>query len=131
MNDSAIIQVENLHKWFGLLHVLKGVSFAVQPSEVLVLIGRSGSGKSTLLRCLNFMEQPSAGSITVAGQTVVTGPGIRPGRQQILALRLSMGMVFQEFNLFPHMTALGNVIEGLITVKKMSREQASRLAKST
>jgi len=124
MNDNAIIHVEDLHKWFGLLHVLRGVSFSVQPKEVLVLIGRSGSGKSTLLRCLNFLEEPSSGVISVAGQTVQTRPGFHPDRQQILALRLSMGMVFQEFNLFPHMTALENVIEGLITVKKTPKEQA-------
>ncbi|HEX7976067.1 MAG TPA: amino acid ABC transporter ATP-binding protein [Anaerolineales bacterium] len=124
MNDNPIISVENLHKWFGMLHVLKGVSFCVQPREVLVLIGRSGSGKSTLLRCLNFMEEPSSGSISVAGQNVSIRPGMHPGHQQVLALRLSMGMVFQEFNLFPHMTTLDNVIEGLVTVKKVKREQA-------
>jgi polar amino acid transport system ATP-binding protein len=130
MNANTVIQVDNLHKWFGLLHVLKGISFTVQPREVVVLIGRSGSGKSTLLRCLNFLEEPSSGSITISGQTVVTRPGFRPERQQVLALRLSMGMVFQEFNLFPHMTALGNVIEGLITVKKMSKEQAIPIGNS-
>jgi ABC-type polar amino acid transport system ATPase subunit len=124
MNANPIISVENLHKWFGMLHVLKGVSFFVKPQEVLVVIGRSGSGKSTMLRCLNFMEEPSAGKITVAGQSVTLKPGMHPDRRQILTLRLSMGMVFQDFNLFPHMTTLGNVIEGLVTVKKMSREAA-------
>jgi ABC-type polar amino acid transport system ATPase subunit len=124
MNADPVICVENLHKWFGMLHVLKGVSFDVHTREVVVMIGRSGSGKSTLLRCLNFMETPSAGKISVAGQTVVLRPGVRPYKQQVLSLRLSMGMVFQDFNLFPHMTALGNVIEGLVTVKKMSRANA-------
>ena len=128
MNDNsdanAIIRVENLHKWFGLLHVLKGVSFSVQPQEVLVVIGRSGSGKSTMLRCLNFLEEPSAGMINVADQSVTVTPGKRMDHRQVLPIRLCMGMVFQEFNLFPHMTALENVIEGLITVKKMSRGQA-------
>jgi len=124
MNGDAIIQVEGLHKWFGMLHVLRGISFSVLLREVLVLIGRSGSGKSTLLRCLNFLEEPSAGVIQVAGERVATGPGLKPDREKVLALRMSMGMVFQEFNLFPHMTALGNVIEGLVTVKKMPREQA-------
>jgi ABC-type polar amino acid transport system ATPase subunit len=124
MNASPIICVEYLHKWFGMLHVLKGVSFCVYPQEVVVLIGRSGSGKSTLLRCLNFLEAPSSGSITIAGQSIRIKPGMRPKRQQVHAMRMSMGMVFQDFNLFPHMTALGNVIEGLVTVKKMSREGA-------
>ncbi|RPI22193.1 MAG: amino acid ABC transporter ATP-binding protein [Chloroflexota bacterium] len=123
-NGDDIIRVENLHKWFGLLHVLHGISFSVAPREVLVVIGRSGSGKSTMLRCLNFLEQPSSGKITIAGQSVVASPGTRMDQNKIIALRLSTGMVFQEFNLFPHMTALGNVIEGLMTVKKMSRDQA-------
>jgi polar amino acid transport system ATP-binding protein len=126
MNANTIIHVENLHKWFGLLHVLRGISFSVAPREVLVMIGRSGSGKSTLLRCLNFLEEPSAGTITIAGQSIVTGPGIHLNRKQVIAMRLSMGMVFQEFNLFPHMTALENVIEGLITVKKVPKGQAIR-----
>jgi ABC-type polar amino acid transport system ATPase subunit len=124
MNANSIIHVENLHKWFGMLHVLRGVSFTVQPREVLVIIGRSGSGKSTLLRCLNFLEEPSSGVIRVESQTIHTGPRVRVNRKQVLDLRLSMGMVFQEFNLFPHMTALENVIEGLVTVKKIPKGQA-------
>jgi ABC-type polar amino acid transport system ATPase subunit len=124
MSDNAIISVTDLHKWFGMLHVLKGISFSVQPKEVLVIIGRSGSGKSTLLRCLNFLEEPSSGTINVAGQSVITGPGIHLNHQKVVALRLNTGMVFQEFNLFPHMTVLENVIEGLCTVKKISKEQA-------
>jgi len=119
-----IIHVENLHKWFGMLHVLKGVSLAVMPREVVVLIGRSGSGKSTFLRCLNFLEEPSAGTITIDGLTVSAGSRVHASRSQIIALRLRTGMVFQEFNLFPHMTALENVIEGLVTVKRMPKEQA-------
>jgi ABC-type polar amino acid transport system ATPase subunit len=125
MNGKSLIQVENLHKWFGMLHVLKGVSFEVHPREVLVLIGRSGSGKSTLLRCLNFLEEPSSGTITVGEQSVSAAPGTKQDRQKVLAIRLQMGMVFQEFNLFPHMTAMENVIEGLITVKKMSKDEAT------
>ncbi len=124
MSAEPIVQVENLHKWFGMLHILKGVSFTVEPKEVLVLIGRSGSGKSTLLRCLNFLEEPSVGTITIAGQSITSGPGIAVDRQKVTALRLSTGMVFQEFNLFPHMTALENVIEGLITVKNIPKNQA-------
>lgn len=124
MNDNAVIQVENLHKWFGMLHVLKGVSFFVNEREVLVIIGRSGSGKSTLLRCLNFLESPSSGKITIANDTVVCEPGKIIKRQEILSLRLDTGMVFQEFNLFPHMTAIENVIEGLVTVKGMKVNDA-------
>ncbi len=124
MSDNDIIRVENLHKWFDLLHVLKGVSFSVTPKEVVVIIGRSGSGKSTLLRCLNFLEEPSAGTITVAGHTMTMGPGIHFDQGKAIDMRLNTGMVFQEFNLFPHMTALENVIEGLVTVKKMPKNQA-------
>jgi len=124
MNDNILIQVENLHKWFDMLHVLRGISFSVQSQEVMVLIGRSGSGKSTLLRCLNFLEEPSSGTISVGGVAVTCDPGERLDHQAVLATRLQTGMVFQEFNLFPHMTALGNVIEGLITVKKIPKEQA-------
>jgi L-cystine transport system ATP-binding protein len=124
MNDKPLIVVRDLHKWFSMLHVLKGISFEVTPKEVLVLIGRSGSGKSTLLRCLNFMEEPSSGTIKVGDEMVTAAPGLKQDSHKILAIRLQMGMVFQEFNLFPHMTAIENVIEGLVTVKKMPKDQA-------
>jgi ABC-type polar amino acid transport system ATPase subunit len=124
MSDNEIICVENLHKWFDLLHVLKGVSFTVAPKEVLVIIGRSGSGKSTLLRCLNFLEEPSAGLITIAGQSMTMGPGIRFDNKKAISMRLNTGMVFQDFNLFPNMTALDNVIEGLVTVKGIPKDKA-------
>jgi L-cystine transport system ATP-binding protein len=124
MSDNEIIRVENLHKWFDMLHVLKGISFTVAPKEVLVIIGRSGSGKSTLLRCLNFLEVPSSGTITIGDQAMSMAPGLRYNEQKAVSMRLNTGMVFQEFNLFPHMTALDNVIEGLVTVKKMSRNDA-------
>ncbi|OGO26881.1 MAG: polar amino acid ABC transporter ATP-binding protein [Chloroflexi bacterium RBG_16_54_11] len=119
-----MIRVQDLHKWFGMLHVLKGVSFSVAPKEVMVIVGRSGSGKSTLLRCLNFLEEPSSGTITIAGQSLNIVAGTRYDHNKAIAMRLNTGMVFQEFNLFPHMTALDNVIEGLVTVKKMPKEKA-------
>ena len=124
MNAEPIVTVENLHKWFGMLHVLQGISLSVLPREVVVIIGRSGSGKSTFLRCLNFLERPSAGTISIDGFSVTATPQRQPKREQITALRLQTGMVFQEFNLFPHMTALQNVIEGLVTVKRMPKDQA-------
>ncbi len=124
MNGNEVVRVENLHKWFGMLHVLRGVSFTVAPREVLVVIGRSGSGKSTMLRCLNFLEEPSSGSISIDGQSVLIKPGQHVNRNDVLALRLRTGIVFQEFNLFPHMTVIENVIEGLVTVKRMPKDKA-------
>jgi ABC-type polar amino acid transport system ATPase subunit len=124
MNDNAIVRVDNLHKWFGSLHVLRDISFFIEPQEVVVVIGRSGSGKSTLLRCINFLEEPSSGTITIAGRSVSAEPGKHLDRQNIVSMRLQTGMVFQEFNLFPHRTSLGNVIEGLLTVKRIPKEQA-------
>ena len=124
MNANSIISVESLHKWFGMFHVIQDVSFTVDPKEVLVIIGRSGSGKSTLLRCLNFLETPSSGKITIGDHAVTMGPGIKPNLKTIISLRLQTGMVFQEFNLFPHMTVMENVIEGLITVKRIPKDKA-------
>jgi polar amino acid transport system ATP-binding protein len=131
MNAEPIITVDKLHKWFGMLHVLQGVSLSVMPREVVVMIGRSGSGKSTFLRCLNFLEQPSAGTIAIDGLSVTATPQQQPKRQHITALRLRTGMVFQEFNLFPHMTALQNVIEGLSPLRRCPRIEPSPSVKST
>jgi ABC-type polar amino acid transport system ATPase subunit len=127
MSAEPIIKVEGLHKWFGMLEVLHDISFVVKPREVVVLIGRSGSGKSTLLRCLNYLETPSAGKITVDGVSVEAVPGKRADPAQVRALRMRSGMVFQDFNLFPHMTALENAIEGLVTVKKMDKSAAVKI----
>src|SRR5215204_5222789 len=124
---TAIIKISNLDKYFGRLHVIRNVSLDVQPREVVCLIGRSGSGKSTLLRCINFLEEPSHGSIEVDGVRVEGGEKGREHRQLIHDVRLKTGMVFQEFNLFPHMTVLENVIEGPVTVKGMDRGKATEL----
>jgi L-cystine transport system ATP-binding protein len=123
-----IINVQNLHKRFGNLEVLKGVNLRVAPREVVCLIGRSGSGKSTLLRCINFLEEPTQGMITVAGISVPAGERTSAHRQQIIELRERAGMVFQSFNLFPHKTVLENLIEAPMIVKGMAREQVIPIA---
>lgn len=123
-----IVKVDALDKYFGRLHVLKQVSIEVAPREVVCLIGRSGSGKSTLLRCINFLEEPSFGTIEVDGLTVKAGGKGKEHRQLVHDVRLKTGMVFQEFNLFPHMSVLENVIEGPVIVKGMDRAKAIQLA---
>jgi len=125
---APIVKISNLDKYFGRLQVLKNISVDIQPREVVCLIGRSGSGKSTLLRCINFLEEPSHGTIEVDGVKVKSNGKGKEHRQLIHDVRLKTGMVFQEFNLFPHMSVLDNVIEGPVTVKGMDRQQATALA---
>jgi len=120
----AIIKVRGLHKYFGPLHVIKGVDLDVTSGEVVVVIGPSGGGKSTFLRCLNFLEEPSAGVIEIDKLEINAEESLRRQRKRIQELRQKAGMVFQQFNLFPHMTALENVIEAPLTVKKMPRNEA-------
>jgi ABC-type polar amino acid transport system ATPase subunit len=124
---TPIVKISNLEKYFGRLHVIKNISLEVPERQVVCLIGRSGSGKSTLLRCINFLEQPSKGVIEVDGIEVHGGEKTRENRQLVHEVRLKTGMVFQEFNLFPHMTVLENVIEAPITVKGMDRQKAIQL----
>ncbi|MDA0243843.1 MAG: amino acid ABC transporter ATP-binding protein [Chloroflexi bacterium] len=124
---NPIVRITNLHKYFGTLHVLKDLSLTVDPAEVICIIGPSGSGKSTFLRCLNFLEQPDLGTVEVDGLVVEAGGSGRGYRDAIHDLRLNTGMVFQSFNLFPHFTALGNVIEGPVTVKGMGEKEAADL----
>jgi ABC-type polar amino acid transport system ATPase subunit len=114
---NEIIRVEGLTMAFGKNEVLRGINLAVAKGESIAIIGPSGSGKSTLLRCINRLEQPSGGKTTFEGKEVLLGTNMN-------ALRARMGMVFQHFNLFPHMTALGNVIEAPIHVLKIPRSQA-------
>ena len=122
-----IVKITDLDKYFGRLHVLKNISLDVEEREVVCLIGRSGSGKSTLLRCINFLEEPSHGTIEVDGVKVEGGEKGKEHRQLVHDIRLKTGMVFQEFNLFPHMTVLENVIEGPVIVKGMDKDEAIAL----
>jgi ABC-type polar amino acid transport system ATPase subunit len=122
-----IVKISNLDKYFGRLQVLKNIDLEVPERQVVCLIGRSGSGKSTLLRCVNFLEEPSHGTIEVDGVKVAAESKGKERRQLIHDVRLKTGMVFQEFNLFPHMTVLENVIEGPVTVKGMDKKQAIEL----
>ncbi|PKM71804.1 MAG: polar amino acid ABC transporter ATP-binding protein [Firmicutes bacterium HGW-Firmicutes-16] len=113
-----MIKVENLSKWFGKHKVLNNINITVVPGEVVVIIGSSGSGKSTLLRCINFLEKPQKGTINIDGTE------INCKSKNLHLVRRDVGMVFQHFNLFPHMTVMNNVIEGLTQVKKMNRQEA-------
>ncbi len=128
--QKPIVRVEHLTKRFGALDVLTNVNLEVAEGEVVCLIGRSGSGKSTLLRCINFLEEPDEGVITVGNITVPAGERTRAHRRQIIQLRMHVGMVFQSFNLFAHKTVLENLIEAPIIVKKMPRPDAIAIAES-
>ncbi|GGA36239.1 amino acid ABC transporter ATP-binding protein [Paenibacillus physcomitrellae] len=123
-----MIQIQNLHKSFGDLEVLKGIDLTLNQGKVLVIIGPSGSGKTTLLRCLNLLEMPDEGRLAVGDITLDFRAGARPKSKEVLALRKRTGMVFQSYNLFPHMTALENVMEAQVTVQRRSREEARRRA---
>ncbi|HSK53572.1 MAG TPA: amino acid ABC transporter ATP-binding protein [Clostridia bacterium] len=126
-----MVRLLGLEKYFGSNHVLRGCTLEIYPRETICLIGRSGSGKSTLLRCTNFLEEPTAGSVEVAGVRVEADPlhsRSRRHREEIRQIRLQAQMVFQEFNLFPHMTVLENVIEGPTRVKGLPRDEAVAIA---
>jgi len=124
---APIVRAVDLQKFYGSNHVLKGVTLEVFPRETICLIGKSGSGKSTLLRCINFLEEPTVGFIEVDGLRVDADP-LRPRnrkhQEQIRQIRLRAQMVFQEFNLFPHMKVIDNLIEAPVRVKGMSKDQA-------
>ena len=127
-----MIDAQHIRKSFGILEVLKDVNLQVRQSEVVAIIGSSGSGKSTLLRCLNHLETINGGSIEIEGQTMVSsnaaGLAQYKSDKEVKALCSKMGMVFQQFNLFPHMTVIQNIIEAPMTVKKMRKEQILPLA---
>ena len=125
---SEVLRIEGLHKSFGQLDVLTGIDLSVQKGEVIVLLGVSGSGKSTMLRCVNFMEIPSSGRIFLDGELVGRERGDRMeyNEKELTKLRARVGMVFQHFNLFPHMTAIGNVMEGPRTVLRCDSAECRR-----
>ena len=118
------ISIEGVHKWFDTNHVLKGVDLTVGSSDVVVVIGASGSGKSTLLRCVNRLETYTKGEISINGDKVPSA------EKEINSMRSRVGMVFQHFNLFPHMSVLGNVTEGPTQVRKMPKKEAVELGMS-
>jgi ABC-type polar amino acid transport system ATPase subunit len=123
----VIVRARGVHKFFGDNHVLRGVDLDVWQGEAVMLIGRSGSGKTTLLRCINFLEEPTLGSIDVDGVRVDADPlGARSKahREEIRQIRLRAGMLFQDFNLFPHMSVLQNCIEAPTRVKRLARDEA-------
>jgi polar amino acid transport system ATP-binding protein len=130
----AMVRAENVYKRFGRLEVLRGISLEVAPREVLCIIGPSGSGKTTFLRCINRLEAINAGRLYVDGELV--GYAERGGRlhelseREICRRRAEIGMVFQRFNLFPHRTALENVMEGPLIVRKESRAEAAEHART-
>jgi cystine transport system ATP-binding protein len=119
-----LIEIIDLHKSFGPLEVLKGIDMKLEHGKVLVIIGPSGSGKTTLLRCFNLLEVPNRGSIVLGDTKISFTDSKKVPQKDVLALRKKTGMVFQSYNLFPHMTALGNVMEGQVTVQKRTKEEA-------
>ncbi|KKB82831.1 ATP-binding protein [Devosia limi DSM 17137] len=123
-----MISLTDIHKSFGDNHVLKGVSIVVPEGGVTALIGASGSGKSTLLRCANLLEIPQSGEVRIDDAVIEFTPGGKVGRKDLLPLRRKTGMVFQNFQLFPHLTALENVMEGLLVVLNWPQEQARQRA---
>jgi octopine/nopaline transport system ATP-binding protein len=131
--NEVVVKVVDLHKYFGKLEVLKGVSFEVRQSGVLSIIGASGSGKSTLLRCINNLERPTSGEVYITGQPIgfrVDQNGVRrPASQRSTnKLRMEIGMVFQSFNLWPHLTAVENIMEAPLRVRKLTAPEARDIA---
>lgn len=126
-----VLKATRIAKWFGDNHVLRGASITVWPGETICILGRSGSGKSTFLRSLNFLEEPTDGRVEIDGVVVEADPFHTQGearQAQIQQARLRAGMVFQEFNLFPHLSVIGNCVEAPVHVKGMDRKEAEAIA---
>ena len=128
-----MLQIDNLHKSFGTLDVIKGVSLKAAKGDVISILGRSGSGKSTFLRCINFLETPTSGSISLGGETISVasngkGESVASDKVQVRRLRMRMAMVFQQFNLWSHMTVIDNVSISLKAVLKLSKKEAKARA---
>lgn len=119
-----LIQLKDVHKSFGNLEVLKGISLKIFPGEIIAIIGTSGSGKSTLIRCINGLEEIQSGEI------LINGCSMSEGKKQARKMRKNIGMVFQNFNLFPHYTVLDNIIKPVLIVNKFSKVKATELGKS-
>ena len=135
MATSHALEVEDIHKTFASFEVLKGISLAAAKGDVIAILGASGSGKSTFLRCINLLEQPSRGRITVDGETVRLktkrdGQLHAEDRRQVERIRSRLGMVFQQFNLWAHLTVLENVIEAPVHVLKVPRREAVERAEA-
>lgn len=120
-----MIRISNLHKRFNELEVLRGIDMEINKGEVIAVIGPSGTGKSTLLRCINYLEKPEKGIISIGDETV---DAERASKKEIRRLRAKTAMVFQSYNLFKNMTILENVMEPMVTVKKMNRKEAEAIA---
>ena len=129
---NSILEIRNLHKRYGDVEVLKGVDCTMRQGDVVCVIGSSGSGKTTMLRCINMLEEFNDGSIRIDGEEIGyelrDGVRSRKSEKEVARQRALTGMAFQQFNLFPHMTAAQNVMLGLIKVKKMKREEAYAIA---
>jgi len=128
--NGAMVRVDGLRKSYGTVEAVRGVSLEVQRGQVVVVIGPSGCGKSTFLRCINLLEEPSAGTLQVGDRSFEFGPGkAMPHGRDLARFRSRIGMVFQQFDLFPHMTVLGNVMSGPLIVKKMAKAEAEPIAR--
>lgn len=130
---TVVVKVVDLHKSFGKLEVLRGISLDVHQGDVLTLLGASGSGKTTLLRCINYLEQPTSGEIYIDGRPMgfridTNGERSNSSQKDINSLRMEIGMVFQQFNLWPHMTAFENIIEAPQRVRKLPRAEVEGFA---
>jgi len=129
-NSDVMVRVDGLRKSYGTVEAVRGVSLDVLRGQVVVVIGPSGCGKSTFLRCINLLEEPQAGSLQLLDRTIEFGPGKRlPHGRELARFRARIGMVFQQFDLFPHYTVLRNVMAGPLIVKKMAQPEAEAIAR--